>query len=72
MAGRVAAVQGYCPLFEWRNMPEGPGFCRGHLGAVPSGQENAYYMAGCRTWPDDPAQIADKPGCTYNFTWQDD
>jgi len=70
---RTAAVAGYCPLFEFHHgAPEGDGFCTGHTGAVPPGQENWYYMSGCNVWPDNPGQIADKPACTYTFTWVDD
>jgi hypothetical protein len=66
---RTAAVAGYCPLFYWRG--SGEGHCLGHSGAVPPGQEHPYYMAGCNVWPDHPDLIADKPHCTYRFTWVD-
>ena len=66
------AVTGYCPLFEWRNLAEGPGYCIGHTGAVSAGQEDAYYMSGCNVWPDGPECIADYPSCTYTFQWIDD
>jgi hypothetical protein len=70
---RTAVVAGYCPLFEWHmNAPEGPGFCAGHTGVVPPGQENPYYLAACSTWPDDPHCIANYDKCTYTFTWVDD
>jgi hypothetical protein len=66
------AVAGYCPLFEWRDSPEGRGFCIGHIGAVPSGQEDSYYMMGCVLWPGDPDAIKNYPNCTYTFQWVDD
>jgi hypothetical protein len=70
---RPAVVEGYCPLFEWHmGDPNGNGFCAGHTGAVPSGQENSYYLSACALWPQDPSNIADKPGCTYTFAWVDD
>jgi hypothetical protein len=64
-------VEGYCPLFNWSfaGDPNGPGFCRGHTGAVPAGQEDPYYLSGCNIWPDDPHQIKDYPNCTYTFAW---
>lgn len=62
-------VAGYCPLFRWAK--EGEGFCCGHIGAVPPGQEDSYYMAGCINWPNDPEQIKDKPLCSYKFEWVD-
>lgn len=64
---RAPSVQGYCPLFEWH--AEGEGFCVGHIGAVPAGQEDGYYMGGCVHWPDHPDQLKDYPRCTYSFTW---
>jgi hypothetical protein len=66
---RAAVVPGYCPLFEWRGDKEG--FCIGHIGAVPAGKENPYYLSGCIAWPSDPLHIADKPSCTYSFRWED-
>jgi hypothetical protein len=69
---RKAVVAGYCPLFEWHHgAKEGKGFCAGHIGAVPQGKENKYYMNACRLWPDDPMQIKDKPSCTYTFRWSE-
>lgn len=65
-------VAGYCPLFKWANLPEGPGFCKGHTGAVPAGEEDTYYLAGCHLWPEHPDNIANCPSCTYTFAWQDD
>jgi hypothetical protein len=61
-------VPGYCPLYE---IKDGAGFCTGHIGAVPAGTENPYYLAACQHWPDHPDQLADKPGCTYKFSWVD-
>jgi len=70
---RPALVAGCCPLFEIRDEGfEYKGFCAGHIGAVPSGQEDPYYMSGCNVWPDHPDQIADKPHCTYKFEWVED
>jgi hypothetical protein len=66
---RTPPVEGYCPLYEIR---EGLGFCIGHIGVVPPGQEDPYYMAGCNVWPEDPSQIQNYPNCTYTFTWVDD
>lgn len=34
-------------------------------------REHPYYLAGCVVWPTHPAQIADKPSCSYTFTWID-
>src|SRR3974377_542954 len=65
------AVDGYCPLFRWHiGDPNGNGFCIGHTGAVPDGQEDPYYLGGCNVWPPDPIQIASYPRCTYSFAWQ--
>ena len=80
---RAPPVAGYCPAFEWRisngEFPDAPaapsgycGHCAGHSGVAPSGQEEPYYLAGCNVWPTDPTQIADKPACTYTFTWVND
>jgi hypothetical protein len=66
---RAPPVEGMCPLYEIR---DGAGFCIGHTGAVPEGQEDAYYLAACNVWPTDPLNIADKPGCSYVFAWVDD
>ena len=66
---RAAVVPTHCPLYEIR---DGTGFCTGHTGAVPAGQEHPYYLAACAAWPDHPSQIADKPACTYSFAWVDD
>jgi hypothetical protein len=73
LADRPSEVEGHCPLFT-RSQPssDGPGFCRGHTGAVPAGQEDPYYLAGCIHWPQHPDNIADCPSCTYTFTGQDD
>jgi hypothetical protein len=79
LMARVPPVAGYCPLFEWAQ-PAPPlaapgtriGHCAGHVGVVPEGQEDPYYMSGCNVWPTDPAQIANYPGCSYTFTWVDD
>jgi len=65
---RAAIVEGYCPLYE---LKDGVGHCAGHIGVTKAGEENAYYMAACRTWPDHPDLIKDKPACTYRFTWVD-
>jgi len=70
MVGELRKVPGYCPMFEWKRKNK-EGFCRGHVGAVPVGQENAYYMSGCNVWPTHPDLIADKPSCTYKFHWVD-
>jgi len=67
-------VDGYCPLFNWSFAGDtnGPGFCRGHTGAVPAGEEDKYYLSGCNVWPTDPSQIVSYPNCTYSFAWVDD
>jgi hypothetical protein len=44
----------------------------GHIGAVPPGEEDPYYMAGCNVWPEHPDQIVNYPNCTYTFAWVDD
>jgi hypothetical protein len=64
-----AMVDGYCPLFRWHAL--GVGFCTGHIGAVPAGKEDPYYLAACSSWPDHPEQLKDKPRCTYTFEWAD-
>jgi hypothetical protein len=70
---RTPPARGYCPLFEWRlENRNGPGFCIGHTGAVPPGEEDPYYLGGCISWPDNPLQIQDYPRCTYKFQWRDD
>jgi hypothetical protein len=70
---RAPPVAGYCPLFELHTGdPNGDGFCIGHTGAVPVGQEDPYYLAGCVVWPTDPSNIVNYPNCTYTFTWIDD
>jgi hypothetical protein len=74
---RTPPVAGMCPLFEWRQKADAPpgqtwGYCIGHTGAVPAGQEDPYYLSGCNVWPQDPAQIANYPSCTYTFTWVPD
>lgn len=62
-------VEGYCPLFEWhKGAPEGEGFCVGHEPPL----QDPYYLSACEAWPTEPAQIADKPSCTYRFDWRDD
>lgn len=66
---RAPPVEGYCPLYEIR---DGQGFCAGHVGVAPEGQEDPYYMAGCVAWPSAPDNIAGCPSCTYTFTWVDD
>ncbi len=66
---RDPVVEGYCPLYE---IHDGVGFCAGHVGVVPEGQEDPYYMGGCNVWPDDPNQITNYPSCTYTFTWKGD
>lgn len=63
---RPAPVAGYCPLYEIQG---GQGFCAGHVGVVPAGQEDPYYMSGCNVWPMTPLEIAGCPSCTYTFTW---
>jgi hypothetical protein len=65
-------VNGYCPLFKWANLPEGPGFCKGHAGAVPAGREDPFYLNGCNVWPQSPSEISEYKNCTYSFTWVDD
>ena len=66
---RQPLVQGYCPLFEWKEgEPHRGGFCAGH---EPPGQ-HPYYLSGCNVWPDDPVQIKNMPHCTYTFEWRDD
>ena len=61
-------VEGMCPLYELHvGASEGEGFCIGH---EPPNQ-HGYYLSGCNVWPNDPEQIADKPGCSYTFTWVD-
>jgi hypothetical protein len=30
-------------------------------------RQNTYYLSGCNVWPTHPAQIADKPGCSFRF-----
>jgi hypothetical protein len=63
---RTPPASGYCPLFEWHiGDPNGDGFCIGH---EPPNQDR-YYLSGCNVWPTDPVQIADKPKCTYSFSW---
>lgn len=51
------AVEGFCPLFRWRE--DGSGHC--------SDREHPYYLNGCDSFPSHPSQIADKPSCTYSF-----
>ncbi len=66
-------VAGYCPLFRWHEgAAEGSGFCSGHTGVVPPGEEDPYYLAGCHEWPTDPSNIVNCPSCTYTFQWVDD
>lgn len=65
---RVPPVPGRCPLYETR---DGLGFCIGHIGAVPKGKEDPYYMAGCISWPDHPDHIKNYSGCSYTFEWVD-
>ncbi len=65
---RPVVEEGMCPLFEWHfGAPAGDGFCDGH---EPPNQ-HAYYLKSCAAWPTEPAQIADKPNCSYSFTWID-
>lgn len=58
---RPVTIKGYCPLFRWR---DGKAYCTGY-------GEHPYYLGGCNVWPQHPAQIADKPHCTYRFEWAD-
>jgi hypothetical protein len=73
LADQPEEVSGYCPLFSWSQpSAEGPGFCRGHTGAVPAGEENFYYLSGCNVWPESPDNIQGYQNCTYTFVWSDD
>jgi hypothetical protein len=52
-----APIAGACPLLALA----GDGYaCTDRL--------NEYYLKGCNVWPSHPAQIADKPSCTYKFS----
>jgi hypothetical protein len=63
---------GWCPLLRFHEGdPKGNTTCIGHIGEVPAGQEDPYYMSGCNVWPDHPDQIRDYPSCTYTFEWVD-
>jgi len=63
---------GWCPLLTFKlATPLEPTACLGHTGMVPRGREDPYYLSGCNVWPDNPDQIADKPGCSYTFEWVD-
>jgi hypothetical protein len=65
--------QGWCPLLRFHpGGTQGDTTCIGHSGFVPAGKEDPYYMSGCNVWPEDPAQIANYPSCTYTFAWVDD
>lgn len=69
---RPPPVAGMCALFELhQGAPEGDGFCTGHTGAVPAGQEDPYYLKGCNVWPSDPSNIVNYDRCTFQFTWVD-
>lgn len=48
---------GYCPLFTW--LEKDVGHC--------TDRQHPYYLNGCDVWPTHPAQIADKPSCSYTF-----
>jgi len=62
--------EGWCPLLRSHiGDPAGDFSCIGHPGSVPLENADPYYMSGCNVWPDHPDQIADKPSCTYTFTW---
>jgi hypothetical protein len=54
-------VDGYCALFKWT--ADGLGCC--------TDRTHRIYSSGCNIWPDEPALIADKPNCSYSFTWED-
>jgi hypothetical protein len=66
---RPAVVEGMCPFYR---IVDGKGFCSTHTGVVPDEQRHPYYANDCSSWPHSPEEIADKPGCTYTFTWVDD
>jgi hypothetical protein len=69
---RPPPVAGMCPLYELHvGDPNGAGFCIGHTGAVPVGQEDPYYLAGCNIWPTHPTNIENYPSCSYTFAWVD-
>lgn len=53
---------GYCSLFvlHWDQAREG---FQGHC----ADRSSDTFTAGCDVWPQHPAQIADKPHCTYRF-----
>lgn len=49
-------IEGACPLL---------GLFSGRY--VCTDRQHPYYLNGCNVWPTHPAQIADKPGCSYRF-----
>lgn len=49
-------IEGACPLLS---------LFAGHY--VCTDRQHPYYLNGCNIWPTHPAQIADKPGCSYRF-----
>ena len=64
---------GRCPLLQFHiGAPQGDTSCVGHIGMVPEGSEDPYYMSGCNVWPTVPDHIKDYPRCTYSFEWRDD
>jgi hypothetical protein len=60
----------HCPLYRLIGLDNKiVGHCIAH---PPTAEvQNDYYYNNCSVWPDDPRQIADKPSCTYKFTWVD-
>jgi hypothetical protein len=50
-------IQGACFLLKL--LPDGLHACKD--------RENPLYLNGCNVWPSHPAQIVDKPSCTYSF-----
>lgn len=57
---RPAAVEGMCPLYR---IVGGVGHC--------SDRKHHYYLSGCVSWPGHPDNIADKPGCSFTFRWEE-
>lgn len=45
-----------CPLYSERT---GEGEC--------TDRQHPVYLGGCNVYPQHPAQVADKPSCTYSF-----
>lgn len=61
-----------CPLLTFNTTDGSRTACLGHIGMVPEGEEDPYYMSGCIEWPTVPGHIENFPSCTYSFVWEDE